>query len=191
MGRKLTFHYYILKHAWNSHLRMADMDYQSLFSCPICKNKPDVIILDGIAMGTTKKIPDYHHQFDETQIQSLVPFSERYFLCKSDLKRKLQKLCEIGLAETVFKSVIKSIPDEFANYIVYTASVREHNIVVINSNYPDAKNVILLLCHSEPITGLFQFSLLSKDEKKAIVLLSQGNSISARELALIIHISHS
>ena len=52
MGRKFIFHYHILKHAWNSYIGMADIDYQLLFSCPICKDKPDVIILDG--MGTTK-----------------------------------------------------------------------------------------------------------------------------------------
>ena len=185
MGRKFTFQYHILKHAWNAYIRMADIKYQSIFSCPICKEKPDVIILDGIAMGTTKTIPEYHHQFDETQVHSLVPFPERSFLYKSDLKRKLQKLCEIGLVETIFKSVIKSIPNEFANYIVYTTIVHEHNIVNLNSNYPGAKHVILLLCHSEPITGLFQFSLLSNDERKVIVSLSQGNTLSANELASI------
>ena len=59
MGRKFTFHYHILKHAWNAFLRMADINYQSLFSCPKCKDKPDVIILDGIAMAQRKQFLMY------------------------------------------------------------------------------------------------------------------------------------
>ena len=140
MGRKFTFHYHILQHAWNAFLRMADViNYQSLFSCPKRKDKPDVIILDIIAMGTTKTIPDVYHQVDETQRYPLVALSERTFLSHSDIKRKLQKLCKVGLHEIIFKSVMKSIPKEFSDYIVYTTIIREGNIIYITSNYvPEA-----------------------------------------------------
>ena len=60
MGKKYKFHYHIFKHAWNAYLRMADINYQLLFTCPMCKDKPDVIILNGIAMGTTKAIPEFY-----------------------------------------------------------------------------------------------------------------------------------
>ena len=36
--------------------------------------------------------------------------------------------------------------------------------------------VIRLLCHTEPITGLFQFSILDKEERKTIALISHGKS---------------
>ena len=37
-------------------------------------------------------------------------------------------------------------------------------------------------CRSEPLTDIFQFSLLDYNEKKGTVLLSQGESISTYEL---------
>ena len=77
MGRKLRLQYHVLKHAWNAYLRMAEVNYQTQFSCPVCKDKPDVIIMDGIAMGTTKPTPEIHPQVDETQYYPMVPFSER------------------------------------------------------------------------------------------------------------------
>ena len=80
---------------------------------------------------------------------------------------------------------MKSIPKELADYIVYTTIIREGNIVYINSNHPSARSVIQLLCHSESITGLFQFSLLNSDEKEAIVLLSQGKVMNANKLSTI------
>ena len=79
MGRKFRFYYHILKHAWNAYLRMVEVNYRSDFSCPKCRNNPDLIILDGIAMGTTKAIPEIYLEVHETQRYSMVPFTERSY----------------------------------------------------------------------------------------------------------------
>ena len=57
MGRKEQYKYHIFRYAWNSYLRLVDINYQKIFSCHTCKETPSIIILDGIAMGTTKKLP--------------------------------------------------------------------------------------------------------------------------------------
>ena len=53
---------YIFQQAWNCYLRMVDIDYELSFTCPICKDRPSIVVLDGIAMGTTKQLPDISNQ---------------------------------------------------------------------------------------------------------------------------------
>ena len=181
MGRKLRLQYHIFTHAWNAYLRMAEVNYKAQFACPLCKDKPDVIIMDGIAMGTTKPIPELRPQVDETQQYSLVPFSERSFIPKPEIRNKLQKLCEIGLVDSTFNKVIESIQKEFADYILHTTNV-EDRIVNVSSIFPSVRSVIKHLCHAEPLPGLFQFSILNHHERKVIASLSLGESVSANEL---------
>ena len=57
MGKNNTFKYHIVHHAWNAYLRMVGVDYITHYTCPKCQHEPEVIILDGIAMGTMKNIP--------------------------------------------------------------------------------------------------------------------------------------
>ena len=68
MGRKGIFKYHTVQHAWNAYLRMVDINYSSHYTCPQCKHKPDTIILDGIAMGTTKELPSVVPNVDHDQI---------------------------------------------------------------------------------------------------------------------------
>ena len=55
MGRELLFEV-------NQYI-----DYADIFSCPSCKDQPSVIILDGIAMGITKQLPDAPNNIDPEQ----------------------------------------------------------------------------------------------------------------------------
>ena len=50
-------------------------------------------------------------------------------------------------------------------------------------DFPNARSVIQLLCRSEQITRLFQFSLLSKDEKRTSFRSPKG--IDEAKLSLI------
>ena len=189
MGRKLRLQYHILTHAWNAYLRMVEVNYKTQFSCPLCKDRPEVIIIDGIAMGTTKPIPELHPQVDETQHYSLVPFSERSFIPKREIRNKLHKLCEIGLVDSTFNKVIESIPKELADYIMHTTNV-EDRIVNVSSNFPSVRIVIKHLCHAEPLPGLFQFSILNHHERKVIASLSLGESVFANELPSVYRKMH-
>ena len=161
---------------------MVDVNYRSDFCCPKCGNIPDVIILNGIAMGTTKAIPEFNPEVDEMQRYSMVPIAERSFISNPEIRRNLKKPCIVGLTELLFNKVIKSTPKEFAEYIVYTTRISKGKVVVVTQNYQNARSVIEFICFSEPLTGLFQFSLLKSNKRKANVLLSQGESISAQKL---------
>ena len=103
-------------------------------------------------------------------------------ISKPEIRRNLKKICVVGLAEPLFNKVIKSTPKEFAEYIVYTTSISKGKVIDVSQSYPNARSVIEFICHSEPLTGLFQFSLLNSNERKATVLLSQGECISTHEL---------
>ena len=65
MGRERKYHYHVIKHAWNAYLRMVSIDYKARFTCPICKDKPEVIIMDGVTMGTCKQLPEAFFEYDE------------------------------------------------------------------------------------------------------------------------------
>ena len=65
MGRENKYYYHILQHAWNAYLRMVNIDYTANFTCPVCKNSPDVNILDGVTVGTSKEVPEAYLENDE------------------------------------------------------------------------------------------------------------------------------
>ena len=44
---------------------MIDADYVCNFTCPICKDSPETLVLDGITMGTVKELPESSHVCDE------------------------------------------------------------------------------------------------------------------------------
>ncbi|KAI6659495.1 hypothetical protein LOD99_10743 [Oopsacas minuta] len=68
-----------------------------------------------------------------------------------------------------------------ADYILFS-SIRTENLVTISEEYIHVKKVIKLLCHTDPISGVFQFSLLGPNERKAIALLANGKSASEDSL---------
>ena len=190
MGRRNTFKYHIVQHAWNSYLRMVDIDYSSHYTCPQCKHEPDVIILDGIAMGTMKALPTVVANVDQDQIYPLIPFSDRVFIPDSTVRSKLINYCLQGLTGDIFDELINSLNNqEFANYILFS-SYRNQNYVTIKQEFGNVKKVIQLLSRTEPITGLFQFSILNKNERKTIAFLSNGESTKEESLVRIYQKMH-
>ncbi|KAI6659971.1 hypothetical protein LOD99_14312 [Oopsacas minuta] len=165
MGRTNTFHYHIVYQAWNAYLRTVDIDYDSNYICPKCKNHPDVIILDGIAMGTMKSVPEVDAKFDQDQQYPMIPFSDRVFIPDTAIRKQLLKFCSEGLTENTLKDLLKSIHKEMADYILFS-SIRTENLVTISEEYIHVKKVIKLLCHTDPISGVFQFSLLDRMNEK-------------------------
>ena len=59
--------YHILIHGWNAYLRMIKIDYKAKFTCPICKENPEVTSMDGITLETLKHIPEIYIFIDELQ----------------------------------------------------------------------------------------------------------------------------
>ena len=60
MSKNRSFKYHTVHHAWNAYLRMVGVDYITHYTCPKCQHEPEVIILNGIAMGRIKNIPQWH-----------------------------------------------------------------------------------------------------------------------------------
>ncbi|KAI6648338.1 hypothetical protein LOD99_12147 [Oopsacas minuta] len=109
VGRTNTFHYHIVYQAWNAYLRTVDIDYDSNYICPKCKDHPDVIILDGIAMGTMKSVPEVDAKFDEDQQYPMIPFSDRVFIPDTAIRKQLLKYCSEGLTENTLKDLLNAV----------------------------------------------------------------------------------
>ena len=78
LGGKKMHMYHILNHGWNLSLRMIKIDYKAKFTCPICKENPELIIMDGTTLGTLKHIPEISQQVDKEQHFNLIPTSDVY-----------------------------------------------------------------------------------------------------------------
>ena len=127
-------------------------------------------------MGTMKNIPGVVPTVDQDQLYPLIPFSERVYLPDSLVRRSLENYCLQGLKKNIFDEMIASLNnEELSNFVKFTSSISQ-DCVTVSNDYKTVRKVIRLFCHTEPITGLFQFSILDKEERKTIALLSHGKS---------------
>ena len=77
----------------------------------------------------------------------------------------------------------------FTDYILFS-SCRSQNHVAINPEYGNVKKTIQLLSRNEPITGIFQFSILDNDDRTTVALLSNGESTREEDLIRIYQKMH-
>ena len=176
MGRKNKYYYHILQHAWYAYLRMVNIDYTASLTCPICKDNPEVIIMDGVTMGTSKEVPETDYQYDENQQYSPIPLTERLFVANKHLRKQLQEYSQNGLRVDRFNELLDLLMDSLADYIRHSNTYKE-DIVNICQSFPNVKSIVNLLRRPEPITGLFQFSILTSAEQQSVVQLSMGKAV--------------
>ena len=89
------------------------------------------------------------------------------------------------MSDRVFHNTVTSLDfREFADYVTFSRST-DGQRVIVDQDYPLVKRVMEHFCHQESITGLFQFSLLTKDELSTVVLLSEGNTRPRKDLGKI------
>ena len=62
--------------------------------------------------------------------------------------------------------------------------------MALNPEYGNVKKTIQLLSRNEPITGIFQFSILDNDERTTVALLSNGESTREEDLIRIYRKMH-
>ena len=67
------------------------------------------------------------------------------------------------------------LPNELTEYIKHTCINLQ--IISISDEYPNVKKTVKLFSCSEPISGLFQFSLLTDYERQSLVRLSLENRV--------------
>ena len=120
MGRENRYSYHILQHAWNAYLRMVNIDYTSVFTCTVCKDNPDVVILDGITLGTSRDIPQAHFDYDENLQFLPIPLSQRVFVTNKLVRKKLNEYTLNGLFSDRFTELLDLLTNEvlIISYIV-------------------------------------------------------------------------
>ena len=164
---------------------MIAIDYKDNFTCSICKDNPEIIVLDGITLGTLKDVPKISHKIDEVQQFNLIPTSERVFISNFAIRKKLKDYSSGGLAETNFNEMLNNISSkELVNYILFS-NVALNGWRKIISDFPKVNVVIDLLSYSSPLCGIFQCSLLTQKERKSLVNLSKGEYLYRGELQKI------
>ena len=102
MGRKETLRYHIFQHGWNAYLRTISIDYKSAFTCPTSKDNPEIIILDGITMGTIREIYDVFSGIDPNQYIPLVPLATRTLIAEPEVRKLLAEFSYNGLDKEQF-----------------------------------------------------------------------------------------
>ena len=141
-------------------------------------------------MSTMKELPSVVPNVDHDQIYPLIPLSERLFTPSSTIRNKLSSFCSQGLTEDIYDELMDSLNNQaFTDYILFS-SCRSQNHVALNPEYGNVKKIIQLLSRNEPITGIFQFSILDNDERITVALLSNGESTREENLIRIYQKMH-
>ena len=83
-----------------------DIDYINILACPTCKDRPPIVIFDGIAMGTTKSLPKTLHNFDEQQKLPIIPVAERILIVKDEIRKMNVQYAVTGMANPNFDEML-------------------------------------------------------------------------------------
>ena len=104
--------------AWNTYLRLVDVNYNNLFCCPNCTKTPDTIIFDGIALGTLKEIPKDTPP-TEQHLTPHVPIQDRVWVSSPRIRTSLRQYAKEGLSPNRYAILIADLDyGSFHDYIV-------------------------------------------------------------------------
>ena len=177
MGRELKYKYHVFQQAWNCYLKLVDIDYEAIFTCPVCKDTPAIIYLDGIAMGTTRQLPDLPSRVDEGQTFPIIPLGERLFIANVTLRKMLNQYSEVGLDLSSFESMLINLQiSEFKSFLRFSSQPLD-SLRVVDPKLPRVNEVIKLVASSETISAVFRFSALTGSQRKIISKLSLGQTV--------------
>ena len=109
MGRNCKICYHVFHHAWNPYLRLVNINYTISFTCSICKDNPDVVVFDGVTLGTIKNIPPAIIHIDTDQKLKCVPQSARLFIPSHVQRKRLTEYLQNGLSITAFRELVNNI----------------------------------------------------------------------------------
>ena len=104
-----------------------------------------------------------------------VPQVLRTFIPSKAKRQEILGYLENGLPKRVFSDFVQSLElPPLANYIETGSIVDDTNVVVGDRHI---KDVIYYFTRNDPISGIFQFSMLEQEELKTVVKLAKGKCI--------------
>ena len=107
LGGPRIIYYHVFHQAWNAYLRLININYRWSFTCPKCKDRPDVIF-DGITLCTVKVIPPFSIQIDEDQHMFPISQEFRVFIPSIANRRALLQYLQHGLPITALQNLLQS-----------------------------------------------------------------------------------
>ena len=183
MGSSSRLRYNTVYVAWNAFLRLMEINYPQCFSCPICKDSPDTIILDGVTLGTIRELPR-ESSFAETNISQYVPISRRIWVSNPRVRKSLRTYAKDGLSLEEYNILLANLePEAFQVYVGNSSSSTTiGGNVIYRPGNPKIKFILKHLSSNEPLLGIFQFSILSEKE---LLLFSDLANNYTRDMAHI------
>ena len=175
-----------MQHAWNSYLRLIYIDYTENLCCRMCKECAPIIILDGIAMGTTRLLPTVKDNTDTSQEYHIIPLVERIYIPDLKSRNSQYKFIKSGISPLEYTNVLKSVQPEFAKFVIY-CSEEIGTIRKVSQKYPIVYEVIQTLSRCESICGIIRISAISVQQRKLFFELSQGKTVTLSEIQAIYH----
>ena len=188
MGSSILLKYHTISVAWNAFLRLMEINYPQCFSCPICRDTPDTVIIDGVTLGTVKELPPESLPTDNT-ISQYVPISRRVWVSNPRVRKLLQNYVKDGLSPQEFNLLYANLePKSFQTYVAnsYSSSTPEGN-VNYRPNNPNIKSILKYFSSTEPLLGIFQFSIFNEEELLLLMDLANDHSGNT-ELVQIIYL---
>ena len=144
-------------------------------------DRPEVVVFDGITLGTVKQLPDPVLELDTNQRLPLIPQSLRVFLPSTAHRKAISEYLLDGLSLFAFKELVDSIGQKpLTDYIQFSSTV-EGNSVLCHDKL--IREVLHYFSRNDPISGVFQFAILEYDELVMVVRLSKGKFV--RESILV------
>ena len=141
-----------------------------------------MIILDGIAMGTTRQVPVITTNVDVEQIYPTIPLTERIFVGDSKLRDRLKQYTKLGLLNYTFDCLLCDLQiPEFARYLDVTSKVHGA-LKIVDPELYSVTEVIQLLSRCETLTALIRISALSENQRTIISELSLGKCVASDDL---------
>ena len=185
-GGTFFLKYHILYLAWNAYLRLIDIDYKRNLSCPICDTNPETVIFDGVTLGTIRGIPN-DNQPKETIVIPHIPIEKRIWISNPRLRRTLKQYTKDGLSPQEFNIFVEDLdPGAFQEYISNSyATCTNANTIIYRPNNPNISSILKNLSSLEPISGMFQFSILNGEELGIVVDLATGIPSTAERIDIL------
>ena len=130
-----------------------------------------------------------------------IPIEKRIWISNPRLRRTLKQYTKDGLSPQEFNIFVEDLdPGAFQEYISNSyATCTNANTIIYRPNNPNISSILKYLSSLEPISGMFQFSILNGEELGFVVdlaaesfhLISPSKNMTTSELFDILYIQTS
>jgi hypothetical protein len=158
LSRTALVSYQMLRGAWNSFIRLLDIDWEAVFTCTNCGPQPPVVVCDGTDLGFRRdflvycsSISDQPSPGSSTPITGLT-HKERVYVSKRKGRDLLSKFLSKGLTAQEVRAFKTNVPPPLSVFCS-SISVLNGDLKVITTEHTTFLKQLAL---NTPVHGIFQ-----------------------------------